>query len=89
MQLGLDLEDTGPAGVGIWWKRHPGLLRGHHEMFDGSKPTGIWIRDCGHQTALRPYYVEMPNGLMLERKFRLLDEAKAAAIAALTEDTTG
>jgi hypothetical protein len=25
---------------------------------------------------------------MLERKFRLLDEAKAAAIAALTEDTT-
>jgi hypothetical protein len=62
-------------GVGIWWKRHPGLLRGHHEMFD--------------QTALRPYYVEMPNGLMLERKFRLLDEAKAAAIAALTEDTTG
>jgi hypothetical protein len=88
MQLGLGLEDTGPAEPGISWKRYPQLVRAEYEMLVGGEPNGVWICCCGHQTALRPYYVVMPNGQLLERKFRLLDEAKAAAIAALTEDTT-
>jgi hypothetical protein len=87
MQLGLDLGDTGPAKPGISWKRYPQVVHVDYEMFVGNEPNGVWICGCGHQTALRPYYIVMPNGQMLERKFRLLNEAKAAAIAALTEDT--
>jgi hypothetical protein len=40
-------------------------------------PTVV-IRHCGHPTALRPYYLD---GVPTLRKFRLLEDAKAAVEA--------
>lgn len=77
LQLGLQ----GGADRAVSWRRVPGITRAHHEMLVGGAPTGVWVRCCGHPTALRPYYLAGPGGMLVERKFALLAEAKAAIVA--------
>lgn len=73
----MDLPEMPPRGIS--WRRYPTPCRANHEMRVFGVPTGFWVRDCGHQTALRPYYIELPSGRTMRRKFKFLDEAKATA----------
>lgn len=66
---------------GVSWERFPAICRADYAMLLDGRPTGFWVRACGHPTALRPYYVVSPTGEELERKFAHLVDAKAAAIA--------
>jgi hypothetical protein len=70
------------AANGITWQRYAGICRANHRMMVSGRPTELWIRAVAHPTALRPYYVVLPGGEILERKFSLLVDAKAAAVAA-------
>lgn len=80
MQLALfDLKEQG-----VNWRRYTNVCRSDYAMTIDGAPNGLWIRAVSHPTALRPYYVVMPSGEMLQRKFSRLDDAKAAALAALT-----
>jgi hypothetical protein len=67
----------------IEWKRHPHVVRAEYQMLVDGEPNGVWVRSCGHQTALRPYYVQLGSQMILERKYALLEDAKRAAILAL------
>lgn len=67
----------------IEWKRHPGPTRADYQMLVDGEPNGVWVRSCGHQTALRPYYVQLASQLVLERKYQYAEDAKKAAILAL------
>lgn len=69
---------------GIDWLRERTACRANYAMTEDGVATGWWVRDCGHPTALRPYYVVTPGGKILLRKFRLLVDAKAAAIDGFT-----
>jgi hypothetical protein len=83
----LDLGFIQVAPRGVTWRRHPwGVYFAHHQMLRDGEPTGTWVRHCGHPTALRPYYVVLPTGEVLERKFRLLADAKQAGITAMRGD---
>ncbi len=73
--------DLGSPPVG--WERHAAAVGAHYELMIDGKATNNWVKHCGHPTALRPYYVRLADGRVLERKHRLLDDAKAAAIAAI------
>lgn len=75
------LELAGGASNRLEWRREAiaHLGRSDYQMLRAGAPTGYWVRHCGHQTALRPYYVRRPDGTALERKFRLATEAQAAA----------
>lgn len=72
----------------ITWRRQPSICRAHQQMLVDGAPNGLWIRAVGHPTALRPYYVVMPTGRILEQKFPRLVEAKSAAIVELAKETT-
>jgi hypothetical protein len=72
----------------ITWRRQASICRAHQQMLVDGVPNGVWIRAVGHPTALRPYYVVMPTGRILEQKFPRLPEAKAAAILELAKETT-
>jgi hypothetical protein len=80
------LDLVGGRYHGVTWHRDPGPLYptcgAIHHMLVGGEPNGAIVAHCGHPTALRPYYVSLPNGAVIERKFRLLADAKAAAIEA-------
>lgn len=78
-QLILFPELPAPPARGVTWQRHPMPPFTNYEMLNDGIPNGVWIRHCGHQTALRPYYVVAPNDDIIERKFRRLEEAKLAA----------
>ncbi|UEM08256.1 hypothetical protein J4G43_025885 [Bradyrhizobium barranii subsp. barranii] len=67
----------------ITWRRHPSVCRAHQQMLVAGAPNGLWIRGISHPTALRPYYVVMPDGQTLDRKFARLVDAKAEAIIEL------
>jgi hypothetical protein len=68
---------------GVAWRRYPGPCRSSYQMTVDGFPNGLWIGAVSHPTALRPYYVKLPSGEVLQRKFSRLDDAKAAALAAL------
>lgn len=67
----------------ISWRRQPEICRASQQMLVAGAPNGLWIRAAPHPTALRPYYVVMPTGRILARKFARLVDAKAAAIVEL------
>jgi hypothetical protein len=69
-----------PPGIG--WRRYPNICRADHEMTIDGVPNGVWVRDCGHPTANRPYYVVLADGTILDRKFTHVAHAKAAAAMA-------
>lgn len=65
----------------------------HYQLVRAGSPVDVFVHHCGHPTAIWPYYITRdadgrgdmtlaPNG----RGFRLLTDAKAAAVA-LTEAT--
>lgn len=70
----------------ITWRRHPTPCRAHQEMLISGLSTGTWICAVTHPTALRPYYIVMPDGRELERKFARLEDAKPAALNAWLDD---
>lgn len=83
MNLQLDLIGGADLRRGrIEWTRHPAIVGAWYEMTVDGTPTGFWVKHCGHQTAIRPYYVELPCGDILDRKYSHLADAKAAAVAA-------
>lgn len=81
MSQGVLFELTIPAPRGIGWNRYPTACRADHEMTVDGVPNGIWVRDCGHPTANRPYYIVLPDHSIVDRKYRAVADAKAAAIA--------
>lgn len=71
----------------IAWRRHPSPCRASHQAIVNGVASELWIIAVTHPTALRPYYVTLPGGRILERKFSHLVDAKAAAVEALLELT--
>jgi hypothetical protein len=77
----------------ITWNRHAIVLPdgrntgyAHYTMLDNGEETGIWVRWCGHPTALYKYFVRVKNGTALDiydrggvSAFRTVGLAKAAA----------
>ena len=61
----LDLGFAHEAPRGLSWRRHPYPhvpSRADYELVG----AGIWVRWCGHPTALRPYTVRLPDGSNLD-----------------------
>lgn len=81
-----------PGIAWISYRRDPGRGRADYQMTIDGKPNGLFICWCGHPTALRPYYVTMPDGTNLDiykngsglgfTTFENLAAAKTAAIEA-------
>jgi hypothetical protein len=67
---------------GISWQRYKMPCRSEHQLLVDEKPTSFFVAAAQHPTCLRPYCVEWPTGEISERKYSLLVDAKAAAIAA-------
>jgi hypothetical protein len=74
---------------GLEWERHKNVCRASYELQVDGTPIGLRVCAVQHPTAIRPYYVQLPNGLILERKFSKLIDAQAAAIAAYEAYTFG
>lgn len=70
---------------GLDWDRYPGPCGADYALTLDGAPTGIWVRHCNHPTALRPYFVQLPGGAILDRKHARAVEAKASAVAAFEE----
>lgn len=70
------------AAATLSWERfrHPIVpSRADYRLLLDGEPTGLWIKWCGHPTALRPYYLASERRSMELRTFRTVAEAKAAA----------
>lgn len=66
------------------WVRYPGICRSNYRLHIGGRPADLWVMECGHPTALRPYYVQL-RGRVLARKYARAADAKVAALAAFKE----
>lgn len=71
-----------PSRPSIEWRRYAKVVGANYEIIADGVDTGTFVCHCGHPTALRPYYVQMADGRILDRKFHRLTVAKAAAIEA-------
>jgi hypothetical protein len=79
-----------PVIVGPAWTRQPRGIYGRADYLHSSGARVVW---CGHPTALRPYYVRLPDGRALDiydngsgpgfTTFRTVADAKAAAETAV------
>lgn len=83
-------DDWKPAVPAIAWERRllmPGMAHfAAYRLMRHGAFTGWQVRHCGHQTAIRPYYIVRPDGAVIDRKYRLLDDAKASVIAAIGQE---
>lgn len=86
-QLQMDLGPS-PTPRGVAWIRSGGVYGNcgaRYSMTVNGQPTGFFVQHCGHPTAIRPYYVQTTNDLVLARKHRLLNDAKGVCLAAYRE----
>lgn len=55
-----------PAPLGLWWRRRPvgDTHKADYDLMRGELASGYVVRWCGHPTALRPYYLSTPAGII-------------------------
>jgi len=75
---GAGWEPQAPALT--WERRNFSSSSAIHRMHHRREYTGWQVRHSGHRMTRRPYYIVRPDGAVIDRKFGLLDEAKAAAV---------
>jgi hypothetical protein len=78
LALALSAGEDRRTGI-ITWDRRGKVCGADYLMIVDGKWNGWVVAHCGHPTALRPYYVDGPDGQHFQA-YRLLAEAKDVAI---------